>query len=61
MLKFLLSTKAKKQKNTKLLAEMIKNYQHEVEQGAKQFSEHRKQVEDKLNRGTKLTEHRINL
>lgn len=47
--------------NTKVISEAIAAYQKAMEDSAHQYNEHRKKAEEQIDRGARLTKHRINL
>ncbi len=57
------SSKQKDQINesAKLLADAAKAYQKSIQESMAQYNEHRKEAEEAINRGGRLTRHQINL
>lgn len=47
--------------NAKVISEALDAYQKAVKDSAHQYNEHRKKAEEQINRGARLTKHRINL
>ncbi|WP_347454066.1 hypothetical protein [Acinetobacter thermotolerans] len=57
------STKQKEQVNstTKMLSEAIESYKKAIQEGTTQYNEHRKKAEEQIDRGARITKHRIDL
>jgi len=49
------------QKTSKLLREAVDAYTKSVNEGLNQYNETRKKAEEEINRGARITKHRINL
>ncbi len=47
--------------SAKILSEAVESYKKAIQEGAAQYNEHRKKAEEQVNRGARLTRHRINL
>lgn len=57
------STKQKDRMNSsaKILLEAVESYKKAMQESAAQYNEHRKKAEEQLERGARITKHRINL
>lgn len=55
--------KQKEQMNeaAKEIAKAVESYQNAIQASATQYNEHRRNAEEQISRGAKLTKHRINL
>ncbi|OOV83821.1 hypothetical protein [Acinetobacter sp. ANC 5600] len=58
--------KSDKQKNNldesaKVLSEAVESYKKAIQENVAQYNEHRKKAEEQIDRGARLTRHRINL
>jgi hypothetical protein len=47
--------------SAKVLSEAIESYKKAIQENVAQYNEHRKKAEEQINRGARLTKHRINL
>lgn len=47
--------------SAKILLEAVESYKKAMQESTAQYNEHRKKAEEQLNRGARLTKHRINL
>ena len=57
------STKQKDRMNSsaKILLDAVESYKKAMQESAAQYNEHRKKAEEQLERGARITKHRINL
>lgn len=57
------STKQKDRMNSsaKILLEAVESYKKAMQESTAQYNEHRKKAEEQLERGARITKHRINL
>lgn len=47
--------------SAKILLEAVESYKKAMQESTAQYNEHRKNAEEQINRGARLTKHRINL
>ena len=47
--------------SAKMLSEAAESFKKAMQESATQYNEHRKKAEEQINRGARLTNHRINL
>ncbi len=57
------SSKKKDQSNesAKIVSDAVDSFKKAMQESATQYNEHRKKAEEQINRGARLTNHRINL
>lgn len=57
------SSKKKDQSNesAKIVSDAAESFKKAMQESAAQYNEHRKKAEEQINRGARLTNHRINL
>lgn len=57
------STKQKDRMNSsaKILLDAVESYKKAMQESTAQYNEHRKKAEEQLERGARITKHRINL
>lgn len=46
---------------SKILADAAESYKKAIQDGIAEYNEHRKKAEEQINRGARITKHRINL
>jgi gas vesicle protein len=47
--------------SSKVLSEAVESYKKAIQESVAQYNEHRKKAEEQIDRGARLTKHRINL
>lgn len=47
--------------SAKILSEAVESYKKAIQESTAQYNEHRKKAEEQIDRGARLTKHRINL
>ncbi|MCK4089672.1 hypothetical protein HCY66_06175 [Acinetobacter radioresistens] len=47
--------------STRLLIEAVESYKKAIQESTAQYNEHRKKAEEQIDRGARLTKHRIDL